>query len=73
LAAGATFAGVAFACASTEWPTVAGKVLTDTSEGTVQRIGISLLSDYLIPFEFASILLLVVLVGSARMARGGTR
>lgn len=73
LAAAAVFLALAWASAGTEWPGMEGKLLSDTKGTTVDAIGFALLGDYLIPFEFASILLLVVLVGSARMARGGTR
>jgi NADH:ubiquinone oxidoreductase subunit 6 (subunit J) len=41
------------------------------AEGTTREIGQFLLTDYLLPFEFASVLLLVALVGAARLARGG--
>ena len=39
------------------------------SEETVTQIGIMLLSKYLLPFEIASIVLLVALIGSAMFAR----
>jgi NADH:ubiquinone oxidoreductase subunit 6 (subunit J) len=70
-AGGLTFLALGWAAAGTEWPAMTGAL--DGTESTVHDIGVSLLTDYLIPFEFASVLLLVVLVGSARMARGGTR
>ncbi len=38
-------------------------------DGTTEDIGKLLLGDYIIPFEFASILLLVALVGSAYLVR----
>jgi NADH-quinone oxidoreductase subunit J len=46
-------------------------------EGTVEGVGKLLLGDYLVLFEFASVLLLVALVGAAYLvrrgdARGGT-
>ncbi len=36
---------------------------------TVEAIGNSLLTDYLVPFEVASVLLLVVMIGAAYLAR----
>jgi len=39
------------------------------SEETITQIGIMLLSKYLLPFEIASIVLLVALIGSAMFAR----
>lgn len=71
LAAGLAGAALVGAIAATKWPGVP-KVMPEPTS-TVEGIGRSLLTDYLIPFEFASILLLVVLVGAARLARGGTR
>lgn len=38
------------------------------SENTIQSIGVLLMSDFILPFEIAGILLLVALVGSAVMA-----
>ncbi len=74
LAAGLVFVSLAWAVGSTKWPDhVMGTVPDEHMTSTVDAIGVSLLTDYLIPFEFASILLLVVLVGAARVARGGTR
>ncbi len=74
LAGGLTFGGLSWAITGTSWarlPHFSGGPV-DAFE-TTARIGRSLLTDYLLPFEFASILLLVVLVGAARVARGGTR
>ncbi len=74
IAATLTFVGLAWAITGTAWmrlPHV--KVDPGAFEPTTAAIGRSLLTDYLLPFEFASILLLVVLVGAARVARGGTR
>ena len=39
------------------------------NEETVSQIGKMLLTDYLLPFEIASIVLLVALIGSAMFAR----
>ncbi len=71
IVAGLVFVGLAWASMSTQWPHL--KEVGIPEGTTVRQIGTSLLTDYLIPFEFASVLLLVVLVGTARMARGGTR
>jgi len=38
-------------------------------EVTINRIGVLLLTDYLLPFEIASVLLLVTLIGAAMYAR----
>lgn len=40
-------------------------------EGTVETIGIRLMSDYMLPFELAAILLLIALMGAALIAKGG--
>jgi NADH:ubiquinone oxidoreductase subunit 6 (subunit J) len=72
VAAGLVFMALAGATMSAKWPhVVKGELPAPTT--TVEAIGRSLLTDYLIPFEFASVLLLVVLVGAARLARGGAR
>ncbi len=39
------------------------------SDPTVHKIGNAFLNEYLLPFEFASVILLVVLVGAALVAR----
>jgi NADH:ubiquinone oxidoreductase subunit 6 (subunit J) len=72
IAAGLVFVAIAGAAASAKWPRVVKGALPE-AKTTVETIGRSLLTDYLVPFEFASILLLVVLVGAARLARGGAR
>lgn len=72
VAASLVFVALAGAAMSAKWPHLVQGDLPAAST-TVQAIGRSLLTDYLIPFEFASILLLVVLVGAARLARGGAR
>jgi NADH-quinone oxidoreductase subunit J len=38
--------------------------------GTVRGIGILLLTDYLLPFEIISVLLLGALIGAAVLSRG---
>ena len=72
LAAGLVFAALAGGIMSAKWPKLIRGQLPE-AETTVEAIGRSLLTDYLLPFEFASILLLIVLVGAARLARGGAR
>lgn len=72
VAAGLVFVALAGAEMNAKWPKVVKGDLPAATT-TVEAIGRSLLTDYLIPFEFASILLLVVLVGAARLARGGAR
>jgi NADH-quinone oxidoreductase subunit J len=51
---------------STEWPT-----LTELADGTATApvIGRMFLSSYLLPFEIASVILLVALIGAALIAR----
>jgi NADH-quinone oxidoreductase subunit J len=49
----------------TDWPGEAG----DVPDATVAAIGQQFLGDYLVPFEAASILLLVVMIGAAFLAR----
>ena len=72
VAAGLVFVALAGAFLNAKWPKLVKGDLP-VAETTINAIGRSLLTDYLIPFEFASILLLVVLVGAARLARGGAR
>jgi len=48
-----------------QWPTPEGAFAAPT----VKEIGNSLLSDYLVPFEVASVLLLVVMIGAAYLSR----
>ncbi len=54
-----------FVIFSTKWNIRSGI----ESEETITQIGIMLLSKYLLPFEIASIVLLVALIGSAMFAR----
>ncbi len=72
VAAALVFVALAGAAMSAKWPRLVSGELPEAT-GTVNQIGRSLLTDYLVPFEFSSILLLVVLVGAARLARGGSR
>nr|YP_010027145.1 NdhG [Acrostichum speciosum]QOS04109.1 NdhG [Acrostichum speciosum] len=43
------------------------------TQSNVQKIGYQLLSEFLVPFELVSILLLVALVGAINLARNGDR
>jgi NADH-quinone oxidoreductase subunit J len=40
------------------------------AENSIDRFGQALLGEYIVPFELASVLLLVVMVGAAYLARG---
>lgn len=40
----------------------------DTAYDNIQRVGIGLMSDFVVPFEVAGVLLLIALVGAAVMA-----
>ena len=50
----------------TYWPIPAGEL---TASPQVKAVGNMLLTDYLVPFEAASVLLLVVMIGAAYLAR----
>lgn len=45
----------------------------DAGKYPVDQLGQALLGDYLIPFELASVLLLVVMIGAAYLAKGRKR
>jgi NADH:ubiquinone oxidoreductase subunit 6 (subunit J) len=64
-------AALLWAVLGTRWPTTA--TTAPAAGGTTAGIGKLLLTDYLFPFEFASLLLLVALVGAARLGRGGKK
>jgi NADH-quinone oxidoreductase subunit J len=49
-----------------DWPLPAGHLMASP---TVKAVGNALLTDYLVPFEAASVLLLVVMIGAAYLAR----
>nr|YP_009562267.1 NADH-plastoquinone oxidoreductase subunit 6 [Trichomanes trollii]QAV57624.1 NADH-plastoquinone oxidoreductase subunit 6 [Trichomanes trollii] len=44
-------------------------IVQETSRNNIQKIGYHLLTDFLVPFELLSILLLVALVGAITIAR----
>jgi NADH-quinone oxidoreductase subunit J len=49
-----------------DWP----QIHKEFTAPPVREIGNALLTDYLLPFEAASVLLLVVMIGAAYLARG---
>lgn len=49
-----------------DWSNPAGQL---SASPQVKAVGTSLLTDYLVPFEAASVLLLVVMIGAAYLAR----
>lgn len=51
-----------------DWPVVSGEALSSPSVST-SRLGQDLLGPYMIPFEVASVLLFVALVGAVILAR----
>ncbi len=59
------FVGLTTLTVGADWPD--GSVLT--ASPTVKAIGHALLNDYLVPFEVASVLLLIVMIGAAYLAR----
>lgn len=44
------------------------KYISDTEYNNVNQLGIGLMSDYILPFEVAAVLLLIALVGAATIA-----
>ncbi|MHC4924199.1 MAG: NADH-quinone oxidoreductase subunit J family protein [Planctomycetota bacterium] len=64
-----TFMALAWAAIGTDWNTIT----PGAPEPTTKGIGTLLLTDYLFPFELASVVLLVALIGAARLARGGAK
>jgi len=51
------------------WPAAGAAV----SDGSVQAIGVALLTTYSLPFELISLVLLVAILGALVIARGGRR
>lgn len=58
---------MALVLASTRFPNLSGDV--NTPPGTVNELSKSLFRDYLLPFEIASVILLVALVGAVVLTR----
>lgn len=65
----ALFWGLARLSVHGAWP-AAGTPATD---GSVQVIGVSLLTTYSLPFELISLVLLVAILGALTLARGGRK
>jgi len=55
-----------FVMVTTQWKVA---VTPQVTEVTVGKIGTLLLTDYLLPFEIASIILLIALIGAAMYSR----
>jgi NADH-quinone oxidoreductase subunit J len=68
LIAFAVFVTLALVATHTRWNAVPAKELVPTTEA----IGRSFMNEYLLPFEIASILLLVALIGAAMLVRRRT-
>lgn len=68
LIAFAVFVSLALAAVNTKWKFVADKQVQPTTD----TIGTLFMTEYLLPFEVASILLLVALIGAAMLVRRRT-
>ena len=66
LVATGLFALLAFMLLQTDW---AVNLAATPPDSTVEQIGMHFFSDYLLPFELASILLLMALIGAVVLAR----
>jgi NADH-quinone oxidoreductase subunit J len=64
----AVFVSLALVATQTRWHWAENKVVAPTTN----QIGTAFLTDYLLPFEIASILLLVALIGAAMLVRRRT-
>ena len=60
------FVGMAGLLVGAQWPAAEGRLETSPR---VEEVGDALLTHYLVPFEVASVLLLVVMIGAAYLAR----
>jgi NADH:ubiquinone oxidoreductase subunit 6 (subunit J) len=65
IVAGILFLVLGFILLQVDWPTTAGAVPADT----IGLLGQSFMGPYVLPFEVASVILLVALVGSIIIAR----
>jgi NADH:ubiquinone oxidoreductase subunit 6 (subunit J) len=63
----AIFWGIAHLALRSQWPAPAAA----QTDGSVQAIGIALLTTYSLPFELISLVLLVAILGALTLARGG--
>lgn len=70
-AVGVVLLGVIFAAiqAAIGVPTAAGPVASPEGFGGVERVGLSLFGDYVLPFELAGVLLLGAILGTIVLAR----
>ncbi len=66
ITAGLVFGGLALLAVKTYWP-----VHTKINDGSVENIGIRLLTDYSMVFELISIVLLIAIIGALVIARRG--
>jgi NADH-quinone oxidoreductase subunit J len=64
----AVFVSLALVATQTRWHWAENKVVAPTTN----QIGTAFMTDYLLPFEIASILLLVALIGAAMLVRRRT-
>ncbi|MEW5974732.1 MAG: NADH-quinone oxidoreductase subunit J [Acidobacteriota bacterium] len=64
----AVFVTLVLAATNTQWRSVEGKALGATTDS----IGRLFMNEYLLPFEIASVLLLVALIGAAMLVRRRT-
>jgi NADH:ubiquinone oxidoreductase subunit 6 (subunit J) len=62
-------AGLFYLIMTTPWRGTTGTVILREAAPTTKALGRLLLTDYLVPFEVASILLLAALIGAMRLAR----
>jgi NADH-quinone oxidoreductase subunit J len=69
LVSAAIFGGIARLSLLGPWPAAAG----GAADGSVQAIGVSLLTTYSLPFELISLVLLIAILGALVIARGGRR
>lgn len=66
------FAEIALLTARGSFPAAAGRVVAEPGAG-IKALGIVLYTKYLIPFEIASVVLLVGLVGAVMLAKKSTK
>jgi NADH:ubiquinone oxidoreductase subunit 6 (subunit J) len=66
ITAGLVFGGFALLAIKTEWP-----VHAKINNGSVEAIGVRLLTDYAMVFELVSVVLLIAIIGALVIARRG--
>lgn len=71
--AGVLFAALVMAVTSVPLPAAELPAGDETTGYPMDRLGQALLGDYLLPFELASVLLLVVMIGAAYLAKARRR